>query len=358
MGIFPFLDKGPKAMLGLDISSTAVKLLELSRNGDKYRVESYAVEPLPPNAVVDKNINDIGATAEAIRKVIRRSKTRLRRAAVAVSGSAVITKTLEMPADLSDEDLEARIALEADQYIPYPLEEVSLDFEVQGPSEKGEDQMEVLLAACRSENIEQRISALSEAELEAGVVDVEAYAIERTYTLLEDQFPPQEQLVVAVVDIGATMSALSVLVDGKTVYTREQLFGGRQLTDEIQRRYGLSAEEASLAKHQGGSGLPEDYYIEVLEPFRDAVIQQVTRSLQFFYSSTSYSDVDYILLSGGVAAMEGLSDLVGEKLGKPTLVANPFQGMNISSRINRQTLANEAPALMIAAGLAMREKEY
>ncbi|WP_299939975.1 pilus assembly protein PilM [uncultured Microbulbifer sp.] len=358
MGIFPFLNKGQKAMLGLDISSTAVKLLELSRNGDKYRVEGYAVEPLPPNAVVDKNINDVGAAAEAIRKVVRRSKTRLRQAAVAVSGSAVITKTLEMPADLSDEDLEARIALEADHYIPYPLEEVSLDFEVQGPSEKGEDQVEVLLAACRSENIDQRVSALAEAELEAGVVDVEAYAIERIYTLLEGQLPPQEQLTVAVVDIGATMSALSILLDGKTVYTREQLFGGRQLTDEIQRRYGLSADEAALAKHQGGSGLPDDYHAEVQEPFRDAVIQQITRSLQFFYSSTSYSDVDYILLSGGVAAMEGLSELVGEKLGKPTLVANPFAGMSISSRVNHKALGKEAPALLIAAGLAMREKEY
>ncbi len=345
-------------MLGLDISSTSVKLLELSRSGDKYRVESYATEPLPPNAVVDKNINDIAATADAIRKVVRRSKTRLRQAAVAVSGSAVITKTLEMSADLSDDALEAAIALEADQYIPYPLDEVNLDFEVQGPSERGEGQVEVLLAACRTETVEQRVSALGEAELKAGVVDVEAYAIERAYSLLADQFPAQEQLVVAVIDIGATMSALSVMVDGRTVYTREQLFGGRQLTDEIQRRYGLSVEEATLAKRQGGSGLPDDYYPEVLEPFRDAVVQQVTRSLQFFYSSTSYSDVDYILLGGGVSAMEGLADLVAQKLNKPAMVANPFRDMSVASRVNRQALASEAPSLMIAAGLAMREREF
>ncbi|WP_226704645.1 pilus assembly protein PilM [Microbulbifer elongatus] len=358
MGMLPFFNKGPKAMLGLDISSTSVKLLELSRSGDKYRVESYATEPLPPNAVVDKNINDVTAIAEAIRQVVRRSKTRLRQAAVAVSGSAVITKTLDMPADLSDDALEAQIALEADQYIPYPLDEVNLDFEVQGPSEKGEGQVEVLLAACRSENVEQRVSALGEADLQPGVVDVEAYAIERAYTLMDNQFPAQEQLVVAVIDIGATMSALSVMVDGRTVYTREQLFGGRQLTDEIQRRYGLSSEEATLAKRQGGSGLPDDYYPEVLEPFRDAVVQQVTRSLQFFYSSTSYSDVDYILLGGGVAAMDGLAELVGQKLNKPTMVANPFRDMSVASRVNRQALASEAPSLMIAAGLAMREREF
>ncbi|GMG85903.1 type IV pilus assembly protein PilM [Biformimicrobium ophioploci] len=345
-------------MIGLDISSTAVKLLELSRSGDKYRVESYAVEPLPPNAVVDKNINDPAATAEAVRKVIQRSKTKVKRAAVAVSGSAVITKILEMPSGLNDDALEAQIALEADQYIPYPLDEVNLDFEVQGPSEKNEGQVRVLLAACRSENVEQRVGALSEAGLDPGVVDVEAYAIERSFGLMNKQLPPQEQLVVAVMDIGATMSALSILVDGTTVYTREQLFGGKQLTDEIQRRYGLSAEEAATAKRQGGSGLPDDYQSEVLEPFRDAVVQQVTRSLQFFYSSSSYSDIDYIVLAGGVAAMEGLQDMISEKLGKPTLVANPFKDMTVASRVNSVALANDAPSLMIAAGLAMREREY
>lgn len=345
-------------MIGLDISSTAVKLLELSRSGDKYRVESYAVEPLPPNAVVDKNINDPAATAEAVRKVIQRSKTKVKRAAVAVSGSAVITKILEMPSGLNDDALEAQIALEADQYIPYPLDEVNLDFEVQGPSEKNEGQVRVLLAACRSENVEQRVGALSEAGLEPGVVDVEAYAIERSFGLMNNQLPPQEQLVVAVMDIGATMSALSILVDGTTVYTREQLFGGKQLTDEIQRRYGLSAEEAATAKRQGGSGLPDDYQSEVLEPFRDAVVQQVTRSLQFFYSSSSYSDIDYIVLAGGVAAMEGLQEMISEKLGKPTLVANPFKDMTVASRVNSVALANDAPSLMIAAGLAMREREY
>ncbi|WP_285762427.1 pilus assembly protein PilM [Biformimicrobium ophioploci] len=358
MGILPFLKKGPKSMIGLDISSTAVKLLELSRSGDKYRVESYAVEPLPPNAVVDKNINDPAATAEAVRKVIQRSKTKVKRAAVAVSGSAVITKILEMPSGLNDDALEAQIALEADQYIPYPLDEVNLDFEVQGPSEKNEGQVRVLLAACRSENVEQRVGALSEAGLDPGVVDVEAYAIERSFGLMNKQLPPQEQLVVAVMDIGATMSALSILVDGTTVYTREQLFGGKQLTDEIQRRYGLSAEEAATAKRQGGSGLPDDYQSEVLEPFRDAVVQQVTRSLQFFYSSSSYSDIDYIVLAGGVAAMEGLQDMISEKLGKPTLVANPFKDMTVASRVNSVALANDAPSLMIAAGLAMREREY
>lgn len=345
-------------MLGLDISSTAVKLLELSRSGDKYRVESYAIEPLPANAVVDKNINDVAATSDAIRRAVVRSKTRLRQVVVAVSGSAVITKILALPAGLSDDVLEAQIALEADQYIPYPLDEVHLDFEVQGPSEKNEDQVEVLLAACRSENIQQRLAALSAADLQAAVVDIEAHAIERAFTLVDGQLPPGEQLVVAVIDIGATMSGLSVMIDGRTVYTREQLFGGRQLSDEIQRRYGLSPEEARLAKHQGGSGLPEDYQAEVLAPFLDSIVQQVTRSLQFFYSSSAHSDVSYIMLSGGVAAMDGLAELVSKKLNKPTLVANPFRDMRVAPHIDPRALISEAPAFMTAAGLAMRQREF
>ena len=154
------------------------------------------------------------------------------------------------------------------------------------------------------------------------------------------------------VDIGATMTTLSVLNNGQTIYTREQLFGGKQLTDEIMRRYGLPLEEAGLAKKQGG--LPDDYEPEVLEPFKDAVVQQVARSLQFFFSSSQYNDVDYIILAGGVSSMEGLPELVQEKLGTPTAVANPFAEMSISSRVNAVALSSDAPALMIACGLALR----
>lgn len=177
--------------------------------------------------------------------------------------------------------------------------------------------------------------------------------MERAFSLLAEQFEDQDDdMVVAIVDIGATMTTLSVLVGGKTVYTREQLFGGKQLTEEIQRRYGLSTEEAGLAKKQGG--LPDDYELEVLEPFKEAVVQQVTRSLQFFFSSSQYNDVDHIVLAGGVAAMDGLSSIIEEKLGADTSVANPFANMSVSSKVNSAALTNDAPSLMIATGLAMR----
>ena len=347
-----FGNKRQTPVLGIDISSSSVKLLELSRNGDKYRVESYAVASLPPNSVVEKNIAELEAVAETIAKALTLSKSRLKSASVAVAGSAVITKLIDMPAGLNDDSMETQITLEADQYIPYPLDEVAIDFEVQGESERNPDQVEVLLAACRRENVDLRVDALEMADVVTKVVDVEAYAIERAFELIGSQLDCEEGSAVAIVDIGATMTTLSVLVNGQTVYTREQLFGGKQLTEEIQRRYGLSLEEAGLAKKQGG--LPDDYEPEVLEPFKDAVVQQVTRSLQFFFSSSQYNDVDQIVLAGGVASMPGLADLVQEKLGTPTVVANPFADMAIASKVNTTALSNDAPALMIACGLAMR----
>lgn len=352
MGILNFLEKKARPVIGLDISSTSVKLLELSRHGDRYRVETYSVKPLPPNAVVEKNINDQEAVAEVIRAMVKQSKTKLKHAAVAVAGSAVITKMIDLPAGLSDDAMETQISLEADQYIPFPLEEVAIDFEVQGISPRNPEQVEVLLAACRRENVEMRASVLQLSELTPEKVDIEAYSMERAFELISEQLEDQEGQVVAIIDIGATMTTLSVLVDGKTVYTREQLFGGKQLTEEIQRRYGLSREEAGLAKKQGG--LPDDYEGEVLAPFKEAVVQQVTRSLQFFFSASQYNDVDYIILAGGVASLEGLVGLIEEKLGTQTVVANPFARMSVSSRVNAVSLANDAPSLMIVTGLAMR----
>ncbi|MFT7558199.1 MAG: type IV pilus assembly protein PilM [Flavobacteriales bacterium] len=355
MAFSDIFKKKQKPLIGLDISSTTVKMLEFSRTASGLRVENYAVKPLPANAVVEKNINEPEAVAQIVKMVVQSTRTKTKDAAVAVSGSAVITKIVEMPGDLSEEQMEAYISTEADQYIPFPLEEVSLDFDIQGPSDKNPDQVEVLLAACRSENVESRIAVLEGANLQAKVVDVEAYTIERAFRLIQEQLEDQSEQVVAIIDIGATMTTLSVLVDGRTIYTREQLFGGKQLTEEIQRRYGLSAEEAGLAKKTGG--LPDDYEPEVLEPFKEAVVQQVTRSLQFFFSSSQYNDVDHIVLAGGVASLEGLSGLIEEKLGTPATVADPFINMSIAPRVNAGSLAADAPSLLIAAGLAMRGVE-
>ncbi len=354
--MWPF-DSRNTQLVGLDISSTAVKLLELSRgsgrSGASYRVESYGVEPLPANAMVEKNIADVDAVGQAIRNVVKRANAKSKKAAVAVSGSAVITKVITMPAALSEQEMENQIELEADQYIPYPLDEVNIDFEVLGPSEKNPELVEVLLAASRAENVEDRVAALDIAGLTAEVVDVEAYALERACTQLYDSWPEQgEDQTIAVVDIGAVTTTLNVLHDRRIIYTREQNFGGKQLTEEIQRRYGLSLEEAGMAKRQGG--LPDNYVSEVLDPFKEAMAQQVSRSLQFFFSASPYNRVDQVVLAGGSSSIPGIDDLVEEKLGVAASIANPFAKMSVSSRVKPQALSNDAPALMIACGLALR----
>lgn len=346
------ITKSQPALVGVDISSTAVKLLQLSRAGNRYRVEHYAVEPLPPNAVVEKNIVEVEAVGEAIKRAMARSGTRARNAAAAVAGSAVITKVIPMPADLDDDELEAQVELEAANYVPYPIDEVNLDFEVLGPMPNSPETVQVLLAASRSENVEIRASALELGGLTAKVMDVESFAIENAFALLSEQLKTPRDGLVALVDSGATMTTLYVLRNGRTLYSREQVFGGKQLTDEIMRRYGLSYEEAGQAKRQGG--LPEGYQTEVLEPFKEAMVQQISRLLQFFYAGSEFNRVDQLVIAGGGASIAGIDRMLEDQLGVPTLVANPLANMTLGPRVQPHALAQDAPSLMIACGLALR----
>jgi type IV pilus assembly protein PilM len=348
-----FFEKAAPPLIGLDISSTSVKLLELGRVGERYRVESYAVVPLPANAVEEKNLVDVEAVGAAISRAIRRSGARGKNVAAAVAGSAVITKVISMPASLNDQEMADQLTLEADQYIPYPMEEINMDFEIIGPTENDEEMVDVLLAASRSENVDIRVAACDLAGLNAKIIDVEAFAMESAFTLLEQQLPDNGiGKTIAIVDIGATMTTLSVSHDFNIIYTREQVFGGKQLTDEIMSRYGLSFEEAGLAKRQGG--LPDDYETDILQPFKESLAQQVSRALQFFFSSSQHATVDHVVLAGGCASIPGVDQMVEDKLGISTSVANPFANMSLASRVKPESIYADAPALMIACGLAMR----
>lgn len=348
-----FIKRKKPLLLGVDISTAAVKLLELSKTGSRYRVESYAAAPLPQDAVVDKTIAKVDIISNTIKAVVAQSGSKLKHAAVAVAGSLVITKTIAMPSSLSMMELEGQIEVEADQYIPYALDEVSLDFEVQGPSEKNPGMVDVLLVASRRENVEDRVAALEAAGLKAEIIDVESYALENAFGLVLDQIPgATPEKTIAIADVGSTMTTLNVLHNNRIIYTREQGFGGKQLTEEIQRRYGLSYEEAGLAKKHGG--LPDNYLSEVLEPFRHAMAQQIGRSLQFFLSSSTHRGVEHLVLAGGCASIHGIDQFVEQTLGIPTTIANPFVNMSLSARVKPQSLSNDAPAMMTACGLALR----
>lgn len=341
------------AVIGVDISTAAIKLLELSKVGARYRVESYAVAPLPQDAVIDKNIANIEVIADAIKAALKQSGSKLKQASVAVAGSSVMTKVIPMPASLTDDEMEEQIMVEADQYVPYSLDEVNFDFEVQGQNENNPEMVDVLLAASRKEIVEDRVEALAKAGLKAKIVDVEAFAMENAFALLVDQLPDSmEGQAIAIVDIGAAMTTLNVIHNSRTVYTREQGFGGKQLTEEIQRRYGLTYEEAGLAKKIGG--LPDNYTTDVLEPFKRAMVQKIQRLMQFFVSSSANRRIDSIILAGGCASIPGIDKLVQQTIGVPAIIANPFINMTLSSKVTPQTLSNDASAMMIACGLALR----
>lgn len=349
-----FLFQRPKpGLLGIDISTAAVKLIELSRDKGLLRVEACAAATLPPGAIVDRTVANVELLGEAIKAVVKQSGTRLKTAAVAVPTSAVITKTITMPSSLADDELELQIELEADRYVPYPLDEVSLDFEVQGPNAKNAELMDVLIVASRKENVDDRLAALDLAGLKAGIVDVESYALENAFSVMLEHSPDQDGgQTTAIADVGATMMTLDVIHEGRSVYVREQGFGGKELTDQIQSKYGLSFAEAGLAKKLGG--LPETYLEDVLDPFRQAMARQINVSLQFFRSSGANRPIDGLLLAGGCAQIRGIREYLETALGMPTRIADPFIGMSMANRVRGEMLRAEGPSLMVACGLALR----
>lgn len=338
-------------LIGLDVSATSVKLVDIQRQRGLFHLKSYGIEKLSQGTVVDKLIVDTEAVGDAISRLAQRCQVSGSHAVTAVSGSAVITKIIDMDKVLNDVELEAQIRLDADQYIPYPLAEVNLDFEVIGPSLVSDNLVQVLLAASRAENVEQRVDALTFGGLKTKIMDIESHAIERAFGLMVDSLANMPELV-ALVDIGHNQTTLYVAKNGEFVYSREQLFGGSQLTEAIQNRYGLSFEEATINKRE--STLPDDYYPEILTPFMESAIQQITRSLQFYFSSSQYNSIDHVVLAGGSGSIPGLAGLVQQKLNVPVTVANPFINMTIDPYIDSEQLAIDASGLMAACGLALR----
>ncbi len=342
-------------LIGVDISASSVKMVELSALPKKgeYTIERYAIELLPKDAITDGNINNLEAVSDTMQRAWKRMGTRIRNVSLALPAAAVITKKILLPAGLREEDLEYQVESEANQYIPFALEEVNLDFQVIGISPENPDELEVLLAASRKANVEDRVAAAQLAGLKTVVMDVEPYAAEMAFEQISVQLPDAAvDKCVALIDIGANVMNVNVLRNGQSVYSRDQQVGGDQLTEQIQSVFGLSAEEAESAKRNGG--LPDNYESDVLSPFRENVVTEIARALQFFFTSTQYHEVDYVVLSGGCASLPGLDDAVATRTQVSTMVANPFALMKLSGRIKPRQLQTDAPSLIIACGLAMR----
>jgi type IV pilus assembly protein PilM len=351
-----FLQTRSPQLIGVDISPSSVKMVELSETGkDKntYRIERYAIEPLPKDAMLDGNIVNLEAVGETLERAWNHLGTRLRNVAMALPAAAVITKKIIVPAGQREDDLAFQVEAEANQYIPFALDEVNLDFQLIGPAPNNPEEVEVLIAASHKEKVEDRIAAALTAGLKTVVMDVEPYAAQTAFELVERQLPNggMDQII-AVVDIGSSVMGVNVLLNGQSVYMRDQPFAGNQLSEGIQRSFSLSPEEAETARRN--EQLPGNYKADVLNPFCEALALEVARAMQFFFSSTQYTEVNYIFLAGGCAAIPGLDEIVAAHAQVSTLIANPFADMALSNRVRPKLLSVDAPSLLIACGLAMR----
>ncbi len=349
-----FFNRQPASLIGLDVSASSAKLVELGRNADGVWVlERCAIELLDRGWVTDGNIEKFDEVTDAIRRLVKKSGTRTRNVALALPPSAVITKKIILPGGLSEAELETQVESEANQYIPFSLEEVSLDFYVVGPSPKSEGDVEVLIAASRKEKVQDRQGMAEAAGLKAMVVDVDSYASRLAIERLIETLPDMGvDTLVALFEIGAFTTSLQVLRNDEVLYERDQAFGGAQLTQLIVRQYGFSSEEAEVKKRSGD--LPEDYEVSVLRPFVENMAQEATRALQFFFNTTPHSKVGHIFLAGGAAAMPGLVETVAKQAACSCSAVNPFEGMEIGSAVRSKRLSSEAPSYLTACGLAMR----
>ena len=340
-------------LIGIDISTSGVRLVELADAGKgQLRLERYASEPLPRGTVVDGNIENIEAVSDAVLRVWKKSGAKIKHVALGMPPAAVITKKIILPAGLAEDQLEVQVESEASQYIPFALDEVSLDFDVIGAAPNSPEDMEVMLAAARREKVEDRVAILEAAGLTATVMDIESYAARAAAQRAIDESGGAEGQIVALFQIGAQATHISVLQDGETIYEREQPFGGIQLTQDIVRAYGLSFEEAEARKKAGD--LPDNYAADLLAPFLENAALEVTRAIQFFFTSTPYTRIDQIWLAGGCALVPGLLDIIASRTRISSAVISPFKGMQLGASVREQQLRNEAPAYLVACGLALR----
>ncbi len=341
------------SLIGLDVSSSAVKLVELGQAGrGRYSIDRYVIEPLAKDAVAEGNIARMEDVTEALRRAWMRMGTRSRHVVMALPATSVISKRVVMPAGLTEDEMEARIMVEAAQVVPFSLDEVNLDFQVLGPAVSAGD-VDVLLVASRKEKIEDRVAVAESAGLKVHVMDTEFNAMQTAFEAMAHVFPDNGKgQTVALIDVGATTMHILVFANQTVVYSREQSFGGNQLTQDIQRRYGMTYDEAEKLKR--GDDKPDRYSFEVLQPFTETLALEIGRALQMFVASTSYSKVDYIVLAGGTSILPGLDEAVASRTEASTMVANPFTGMTRGGEVLIEQLANDAPALMVACGLALR----
>jgi type IV pilus assembly protein PilM len=339
-----------KNLVGLDIGSSAVKLVELKdAKGGGYRLVKTGIEPLSPEAIVDGAIMDASLVVDTVNRVISSLNVRNNDFATSLSGHSVIIKKISLPA-MSSEELAESIRWEAEQYVPFDINDVNLDYVVLEP---GGETMDVLLVAVKKDKIGDYTSVITQAGKTPALVDVDAFAVQNAY---EVNYPVEPGRVVALVNIGASVTNVNVLSGGNTIFWRDISFGGNQYTDAIQKQLSLGFEQADTLKKGEGSGehsLQE--ILPILRSVSDDLAQELQKTFDFFGATTSTEKIDQLFIAGGCSRIVNLDRQLKDRFGMPVEIMNPFRQIDVSgSAASAEWLNENAPTLTVAVGLAVR----
>ncbi len=357
MGLF---SQTGEALIGIDISATGIKLVELAGSRAGYELKALAMVPLPRDAIVENTVIDSMAVSQGLLDALEIARPSTRKAAIAVSGNAVIIKTVRMPTT-TEFELETQIEFEADQHVPYDIDDVYLDFEILGEVPDTPDEMEVVLAACKREVVDDYQLVLSEAGIEATCVDCAVFALENALettemgseALAEGESLDEEEMApaVALVNIGANLININIMINGQMAFVRDQFYGGQNLTEEIQKEHSVSYQAAEEMKTERFSEISP----EALERFYIGLTSELVRSLDFYAASHAEHPVQKLLLSGGSALIPDIANELEQRLGIESEVINPFSNIKVSSRkFDMDYLNKIGPSMMVPVGLALR----
>ena len=342
-------------LFGLDIGSSAIKVVQLKEKKSGYALEKFGIKPLAPEMIVDGTVMDATSVGGVIKELLAEQKIKLRDVAISISGHSVIVKKINLPA-MTEDELEESIKWEAEQYIPFDINDVNIDFHILGTVEgqDGQPHMNVLLVAAKKDKLNEYTSLVADAGLNPRVVDVDSFAIENMYGM---NYGVQEGEVVALVNIGASVMNINILKNTMSSFTRDISIGGNRYTETIQKELNLSYPDAEQAKRlEHPEGVNAESLAAVINAVNTEVAGEVTRSIDYFKTASAQENIDKVVLCGGAARTRGLIALMGERLGVPVELADPFHQVEIDKKtFNVEEVREMAPQAAVGVGLAIRK---
>ncbi len=346
---------GTGQLLGLDIGSSAIKLVQMKESKGRYALQKFGIKELEPEVIVDGTVMDAGRVVSAIKELIRETGVKLKNVAMSISGHSVIVKKINLP-PMPEDELEGQVRLAAEQYIPFDINEVNLDFHILNPIEQSEDgqpQMSVLLVAAKKDKVNELTELVKGAGLTPAVLDVDAFAIENMYGI---NYRIRGEEITTLVNLGASVMNVNIVKGETSVFTRDISVGGNRYTEAIQRELGVPYDDAEAAKKGGRHGaLDADSVNSVIESVNAEVSSEIARSIDYFKSTYTDGDIERIIMCGGCAKVTGLVQQLSDRMGVKVEIANPFNQVETGScDFDQGSLAELAPLAAVGVGLALR----